>query len=389
MRTAAAATKRKQRASARAAAAARLRTHVAAKKRKRASAGAAAAARLRTPATATKRTGTSTRQAAAPARELMSSLAPAAPSVRRDTLTNSLVEICHPESLPHTLVLGTHPSKGSLAMRALSARDVQRRGGAGPQNYGSVRNCFWNIAGSALGFRRDALPYYAQTRRFAEAGLILWDVVRTCSYKDDSSLDSKINLDSIKPNDIDGLLARHPTVKRIAFAKTAANFFCKEQCFRHLLRGGEAARDAWQAAGFERAPALVVRRGSVAARKDLFCKASYKAVAELGEDEIAAAQQDDDDGAAAGRTIELIVLPSTSPANAGNRPLKEKQWHQAVYLTGAAQPPPHYVCAACHATGEHWLADCTHRGGFDAWKLERRKTKAKDDKDEDGFRWYL
>ena len=393
----AAATKQRESTSARTAARELHTCTTAARKRK--GAPARMAARLRTPAApAKKRKGMPARVAARPCTSATAKqrkgAAAKGPTTKatttlktssRDTVTKSLREIYHPKSSPHTLVLGTHPSKVSLGMRTLSARDIQRRGGDGKQNYGNVRNCFWNIAGSALGFRRDKTPYSEQIHRFAEAGLILWDVVETCSYRGDSSLDSRINLNTIVPNDIDRLLAQCPSIKRIAFAQTSAAFFCKEQCFRHLLLGGEAARHAWQAAGFKQVPALVVRRGSAAARK-VFFKASYQAVTELGEDEIAAAQDND---SAVGRTIELVVLPSTSPANAGNRALKEKQWHQAVYFPGATQPPPHYMCAACQAAGHHWLADCTHQGGFAAWKQERRKIKAKDDKDEDGLRWYL
>ena len=63
---------------------------------------------------------------------------------------------------PHTLILGTSPSPKSLGLAAMSEKEIKKRGGEGPQIYGNALNSFWNIAGSALNFRRDQTAYSQQ-----------------------------------------------------------------------------------------------------------------------------------------------------------------------------------------------------------------------------------
>jgi hypoxanthine-DNA glycosylase len=156
------------------------------------------------------------------------------------TVTRSLDPICNPSSLPHTLVLGTHPCKVSLNSKttktgAALEKFIQKRGGSGPQNYGNPANSFWNIAGSYLQFRRDQIKYEEQTRIWKDNSLALWDVVRSCSYKGDSSLDSKINMNTVVPNDIPSLLSNLPSLKRVVFPKTSSEMLKKKQCFKKLL----------------------------------------------------------------------------------------------------------------------------------------------------------
>ena len=63
------------------------------------------------------------------------------------------------------------------------------------------------------------------------------------------------------------------------------------------------------------------------------------------------------------RTLELIVLPSTSPAAASLRPAeKEKMWHIACFNHTETRAPASYVCACCGAAGAHWLVDCCKGG---------------------------
>ena len=74
------------------------------------------------------------------------------------------------------------PSDKSYGGDCLTEKDVVLRGGSGPQNYGHPRNCFWNIVGSALGFRRDAEESYALQRgAFTAAGYVTWRSRMPCN----------------------------------------------------------------------------------------------------------------------------------------------------------------------------------------------------------------
>ena len=73
---------------------------------------------------------------------------------------------------------------GGLAVAGRSANSAPGRATGHP------RNSFWNIVGSALGFRRDAAPYAAQARALTARGFAVWDVVAECRRR--GSLDSAI-----------------------------------------------------------------------------------------------------------------------------------------------------------------------------------------------------
>ena len=106
-------------------------------------------------------------------------------------------------------------------------------------------------------------------------------------------------------------------------------------------------------------------------------------------------------GRGGSRTVELVVLPSTSPAAATVRPAaKELRWMQGCF--GMRSPPPGYVCPACvHVHGghdvakrpaagpAHFLAECA---GYERWRANRKQRNrlvAKGKAEEDGFGWLF
>ena len=161
----------------------------------------------------------------------------------------------------------------------------------------------------------------------------MWDVVRRCSRQ--GSLDSAIK--DAEPNDIPRFLRDHPACRRLVFAATSATFF------KRLFAG-------WLKDGPEDAPALVTVRApgdeagaavaALTAKMFGRCKAVRLREGPPGPGE-----------------VELVVLPSTSPAAATVRPpRKELLWHRGAF--GLRKPPAAYVCAACGAVAAHHLATC-------------------------------
>lgn len=135
------------------------------------------------------------------------------------------------------LILGTVPSVRSLALR---------------QSYAHAQNLFWPLMGEMFDAGPE-LDYAERIQRLHRCGIGIWDVLASCERS--GSLDSAIVRSTEVPNDIDGLLADHPSIAAIA------------------LNGGHAQR------AFRR---LVLPRISVMRRG----------------------------------SIRLLDLPSTSPANA-------------------------------------------------------------------------
>ncbi|NMG30146.1 DNA-deoxyinosine glycosylase [Aromatoleum evansii] len=111
-----------------------------------------------------------------------------------------------PIALPHahTLILGSMPGAASLA--------------AG-QYYAHPRNGFWPIVCAVLGIDA-ALPYAERTRRFAECGYALWDVLGACRRR--GSLDTDIEPASMEVNDFATFFAAHPEIARVFLNGTAA-----------------------------------------------------------------------------------------------------------------------------------------------------------------------
>lgn len=97
---------------------------------------------------------------------------------------------------PNILILGSMPSKLSLEKQ---------------QYYGNPRNHFWPILFEL--FQQKALTNYVDKIQFVKQhGIALWDTIGSC-YRE-GSLD--INIVKEEPNDIIGLLEKHPTIKLIA-----------------------------------------------------------------------------------------------------------------------------------------------------------------------------
>lgn len=288
--------------------------------------------------------------------------------------THSLLPIISLTVPPEVLILGTHPSRKSLA-ESLSEKEVRMRGGAGPQNYGHSQNIFWNVAGSACGFSRHAVSYEKQCEAFTARGCVLWDVVRSCVGK--GSLDSDIDKSTMEANDIPGLLSQHPTIRRICIAKTAAAFLCHSRGHAAWLKTGEAAGRRWD---------FVLRTASPATAETASVLGKYCRRATGSEIEAAVQKERAAGDGALQRTVELVVLPSTSPANAAMSPdAKEKVWHRAAY--GYERAPAAYRCVGCGAVGEHWFVDCDRN---EEWRRQQMEKKTRGDlfvEEVDGDRW--
>lgn len=116
------------------------------------------------------------------------------------------------------LVLGSMPGARSLSDQ---------------QYYAHPRNAFWPIMGVLTG-TDPSRDYDQRLEDLQSAGVALWDVVGQCRRR--GSLDSRIEPDSVRPNDIAGLVARCPSLRGIAFnGQAAARLFA-----RHVLPGLDA-----------------------------------------------------------------------------------------------------------------------------------------------------
>lgn len=106
------------------------------------------------------------------------------------------------------LILGSMPGAESL-----------RRG----QYYAHPRNAFWPIMGALVGAGPD-IPYAARVERLRARRIALWDVVERCRRS--GSLDTSIEADSIRANDIPALLAECPGIHTVFFnGRTAEALF--------------------------------------------------------------------------------------------------------------------------------------------------------------------
>ena len=136
----------------------------------------------------------------------------------------------------HTLILGSMPGAASLAAQAY---------------YAHPRNLFWPIVAEVLGIDA-ALPYAERTRRFAEQGFALWDVLAACRRS--GSLDARIEAESIEVNDFGPFFVAHPGIRRVFFNGATA-----EHCFRRRV----AARIAGGAFAGRRLPSTSPANASI------------------------------------------------------------------------------------------------------------------------------
>jgi TDG/mug DNA glycosylase family protein len=117
-------------------------------------------------------------------------------------------------STAQVLILGSIPGEASL-----------REG----QYYAHPRNAFWKIMAEIIGFDPDT-AYENRLEALKNSGIALWDVLHSCQRK--GSLDSAIEIDSIKVNDLDAFFAAHPDIKLVCFNGAAA-----EQCYKKYVIG--------------------------------------------------------------------------------------------------------------------------------------------------------
>ena len=117
------------------------------------------------------------------------------------------------------LILGSLPGKVSLERR---------------EYYAQPRNSFWRIMGELAGASPD-LPYLDRLRLLKEDRIALWDVCAAgCRV---GSLDSSIQMSTVKTNDFIPFLRAHPHIGLICFNGTKAKeiFDLNVRCKPHAL----------------------------------------------------------------------------------------------------------------------------------------------------------
>ncbi|MGH8141322.1 MAG: DNA-deoxyinosine glycosylase [Steroidobacteraceae bacterium] len=90
---------------------------------------------------------------------------------------------------------------------------------AAQQYYAHPRNQFWSIVAGVCGIGRT-LPYDERLERLQAQRLALWDVLASCERR--GSLDSAIEHHTAAANDVAGLLQRCPEIRRICCNGTTA-----------------------------------------------------------------------------------------------------------------------------------------------------------------------
>jgi hypoxanthine-DNA glycosylase len=117
---------------------------------------------------------------------------------------------------PRILILGSMPSVASLEKQ---------------QYYGKSRNAFWGIMG-ALFAAGPELDYAERSRKLAQSGVAVWDVLASCVRR--GSLDSAIVAGSEEINDVAGLLLRFPQIQHIFFNGGKAEQLFRQRVFPQL-----------------------------------------------------------------------------------------------------------------------------------------------------------
>mmetsp|Transcript_13666 Transcript_13666/g.27946 ORF Transcript_13666/g.27946 Transcript_13666/m.27946 type:complete len:378 (+) Transcript_13666:182-1315(+) len=329
-----------------------------------------------------------------------------------DAIVNPLVS-------QHTLVLGTFPSEKSQNyhdqlvvdktrqllkkrkadslsslpkeaqekvledVRLYVEMEIFKRGGDSQMNYGNFKNPFWNIAGVACNFTRERTTYEEKKQMFTSAGYCLWDVCMSITKKAGSSLDNDIK--SSEPNDIIGLLNAYPTIKKIVFPRTSALFFIEH--FKNLLTADPELSPPFS---------FYVCNDDIGAdaRKE-FVKETFRNVKKVPRSDLP-------ESSSSRRIIELVIVPSTSPAHCrkgATPPFKEKKWLIACYGWSPLKPKEDYKCACCGAMGAHYTVDCDIYQDDDKrkeWKEHRKKLNKEQAKDPrkikelwDCENWYI
>ena len=108
------------------------------------------------------------------------------------------------------LILGSLPSRRSLEVS---------------EYYAHPRNAFWRIMGELIGAKGE---YAERCERLTEAGIAVWDVLRSSVRP--GSLDTDIRMNTARPNDFAAFFVRHPGICRIGLNGRKA-----EDLYRRLV----------------------------------------------------------------------------------------------------------------------------------------------------------
>jgi double-stranded uracil-DNA glycosylase len=103
------------------------------------------------------------------------------------------------DPLARVLILGTLPGEESLKRC---------------EYYAKKANSFWRIMGDLVGAAPD-MAYQKRLHMLRRSGIALWDVCHSAERK--GSLDAKISLPSVIPNDFDSFLRSHSQIQFIRF----------------------------------------------------------------------------------------------------------------------------------------------------------------------------
>lgn len=117
----------------------------------------------------------------------------------------------------HTLILGTMPGQASLSAS---------------RYYAHPRNAFWPIMLAIIDSQpptHESVKHYNYDqlcKKIIDQGYAIWDVLACCDRP--GSLDSRIVRNSEIPNNIAGLVKRHPELRTIACnGRTAEKLFAR------------------------------------------------------------------------------------------------------------------------------------------------------------------
>jgi len=147
------------------------------------------------------------------------------------------------------------------------------------------------------------------------------------------------------PNDIIGILSDYSSIKRLVFPRTSAMFFIKH--FTDVLKSPSPP-----------SPFTFYICDDVGTEsRGVFIKTAHKNVKVGPRSEMLKSQSQ----SLSQRVIELVVVPSTSPANCrkGATPsYKEKTWLVGCYGWSTSVPKQDYKCACCGEVGNHYTVDC-------------------------------
>ena len=111
-------------------------------------------------------------------------------------------------------------------------------------------------------------------------------------------------------NDIPGFISDNPGVNRIVFAATAANFFVKPAHFKPWLKTGTHTSSGRLSVRF------VVADSSPLTDKTFGKHAAVSTLSRVAINQLLAKNKAEAEAEAEARVVELVVMPSTSPAAA-------------------------------------------------------------------------